>query len=106
MGDLNMLLRYICQYVPMGAGGGMHPPQGVGRPLTDTASTSDGVRVWETLHHDDCHLHAGHQSMFGTSTPQAWALPGLHAKASCFWPAARRAQLCAGLAEHLSNAPH
>ena len=44
MGDLNMLPRYICQYLPMDAGGAMmQPPPGVGRPLTDTASTSDGV---------------------------------------------------------------
>lgn len=61
MGDLNMLLRYICQYVPMGAGGAMmQPPPGVGRPLTDTASTSDGVRVHRTLF-DDVHVHEEHE---------------------------------------------
>lgn len=44
MGDLNTLLRYICQYMPMGPCPGVAPP--TGPPLTDGTS-SDGVR---------CHL--------------------------------------------------
>ncbi len=40
MGDLNTLLRYICQYMPMGPCPGVVPP--TGPPLSDGTS-SDGV---------------------------------------------------------------
>lgn len=46
--DLNALLRYICQCIPMAATGMPQPPgaggEAAGRAITDTASTSDGVR--------------------------------------------------------------
>lgn len=45
LGDLNALLRYICQYMPMGPPGAVPP---TGPPLTD-GTTTDGVRR-HTLH--------------------------------------------------------
>ena len=40
LGDLNALLRYICQYMPMGPPGAVPP---TGPPLTD-GTTTDVVR--------------------------------------------------------------